>query len=107
MGHAATVSSSVFVCLLLVGASALAVWTYARFPGRAPSTFGWAVVHLVLSGIAAELALPRALGSVAPVESKLTALAVLGVSLPALTYMMLASLWLLSLARRMLGGYAP
>jgi hypothetical protein len=100
-------SITVFVCLLLVGASALAVWWHVRFPNVAPATFGWAVVHIVASGIAAELALPFALGSLGPVESKLSALGVVGLALPALTYMMLASLWLLALARRMLGGYAP
>ena len=100
-------SATVFVCLMLVGASALAVWTHLRFPKIAPLTFTWAVVHLVLSGVAAQFALPFALGSLGPVESRLSALAVVGLSLPALTYLMLASLWLLSLARRMLGGYAP
>jgi hypothetical protein len=107
MEHAELMSTTVFVCVLLVGASALAVWTYVRFPRLAPVTFTWAVVHLVLSGIAAQVALPFAVGSLGPVETKLSALAVVGLSLPALTYLMLASLWLLTLARRMLGGYAP
>jgi hypothetical protein len=99
-------SDATFLIAFLFGASALACWTFVRFPAVAPTGIRGIIVHLVLAGLGANLALPFALGAVGPVESRVSALAVLAVALPALTYLMLASLWLLNVARQMMGGYS-
>jgi hypothetical protein len=98
-------SDATFLIALLAGASALALWTFVRLPRIAPASTRGIVAHLVVAGIGANVGLPAALGAIGPIESRLTALAVLGVALPALTYLMLASLWLLQLGRQLLGGY--
>ena len=98
-------SPSAFVIVLLLGATVLACWTYVRFPRLAPKTAAASLVHLLLSGVAAQLALPTGLGVLGPVDSRTTALVLVALALPALTYLMLASIWLLQLARQLLGGY--
>ena len=98
-------TNATFLVALLVGSSALALWTFLRIPRIAPASTRGIIAHLVVAGLAANLALPAALGLIGPVETKLSALAILGVTLPALTYLMLASLWLLQLGRQLLGGY--
>jgi hypothetical protein len=98
-------TDATFLVAFLFGASGLACWTFVRFPSVAPSSSRGILVHLVLAGLGANIVLPFALGVVGPVESRLSALAIVAVALPALTYLMLASLWLLQLARQLLGGY--
>ena len=98
-------SDATFLLSFLIGASALALWTFVRFPGIAPASPRGIIVHLVLAAIGANLGLPAALKAIGPIESRPAALAVVAVGLPALTYLMLASLWLLQLGRQLLGGY--
>jgi hypothetical protein len=106
MVHAADMgTASVFLIELLLGATALAFWLYIRFPRLTPGGSRAAIVHLILSAAAAHLLLPSLLDLVGPIDSRLSAVAVLAIALPALTYLMLASLWLLNLARQLLGGY--
>jgi hypothetical protein len=106
IGQAMDMSTNpTFILALLLGASGLACWTFVRFPSLAPGGSRGTLVHLVLAGLAANVALPFALGAIGPVESRVSALAIVAVVLPALTYLMLASMWLLLLARQMLSGY--
>ena len=48
-------SSGSFVIALGIGAALLAFWVQFRFPNLAPQTFGWAIVHLVVTGVLAQL----------------------------------------------------
>ena len=98
-------SDATFLIALLAGASLLALWTFVRLPRLAPAGTRGILAHLVIAGIGANVGLPAALGMIAPIESRPAALAVVGVALPALSYLLLASLWLLQLGRQLLGGY--
>jgi hypothetical protein len=98
-------SISTFTLCLALGAGAIAVWVEARFPGRVDRP--WAVVfcHLIAAALVIHLVMPE-LGAV--VRDSGTAasypLAAVGVALPSLTYLFLASLWVLKLAQRLADG---
>ena len=90
---------------LLLGSAGLALWTYARFTARTPSDWRLVLAHLALSAIVLMALAPAAMR--VALEQPLPAsgvVAVLAIALPALTYMFLASLWLLALTGRLLGG---
>ena len=90
---------------LLLGSAGLALWTYARFVTRTPSDWRLVLAHLVASVIVLMALAPAAMR--AALEQPLPAsgvVAVVAIALPALTYMFLASLWLLALTGRALGG---
>jgi hypothetical protein len=84
-----------FLLLFVLGAAALAVWIAQRLPGLAPRSFRSASAHL-----AAALLVGATFGPVlnlVPGQPALPAvmLALFGIALPALTYMLLAGVWLL------------
>lgn len=92
---------------LIVAAAALALWTYVRLAARAP--LGWWSIagHLLLSVVVAYTLVPSAMNVLLGMERTAAGvLAVVGVALPALTYMFLASLWLLAVLGRLLQSYA-
>lgn len=90
-------SNGTFMLVLAVGAGLLAIWTHARFPGLAPDSLGRAVLHTAAAVLLLQT-LPVALDAGLNVQ-----LAVLGLVLPALTYAMLAAIWMLRLAQATLG----
>ena len=90
-------SGDTFVLVLAVGAALLAIWTHARVPGLAPAHLGRTALHTALGVLLLHL-LPFALDSGIDVR-----VAILGVVLPALTYAMLAAIWMLRLAQATLG----
>ena len=98
-------SVSVFVLFLAVGAAGLALWVEVRFPKLFPEDWRRVFLHLFAAVLVIQLLVPRlgdvVRGSGAPAAQPLTAL---GVALPAITYLFLASLWTLKLAQRMLPG---
>jgi hypothetical protein len=94
-------STQGLVLAVAVGAAAIALWLDVRFAARMPRTFGQALVHAATAMIALQL-LPSILhvivaGSDSPVR-KITALFV--AVLPTLTYVWLASIWLLKVVQR-------
>lgn len=90
-------SNGTFVLVLAVGAALLAIWTHARFPGLAPARLGRTVLHTALAVLVLQL-LPFALDSGIDLR-----ISILGAVLPALTYAMLAAIWMLRLAQTTLG----
>jgi hypothetical protein len=99
------VSVSGFVMCLALGAGALALWVDVRFPGRVDRNWKVVFCHLFAAGLVIQLVMPEA-GML--VRDSGTAasypLAAVGVALPSLTYLFLASLWVLKLAQRQLPG---
>jgi hypothetical protein len=86
-----------FLLAFVVGAGALAVWVAQRLPGLAPRSWVAAGVHLALAVVVGSL-LPPML-SLVPGQPALPGVlaALFAVALPALTYMLLAGMWLLML----------
>jgi hypothetical protein len=90
-------SSGTFVLALAIGAGLLAIWTHARFPGLAPERLGRTMLHTAASVLLLHL-LPAVIDSGLSIQ-----IALLGIVLPALTYAMLAAIWMLRLAQTTLG----
>lgn len=87
-----------FLLLFLLGAGLLAVWVALRLPRLAPRSFGWAWAH-VAAALVVSAVLGPVLHAVPGLPAKLSVLAALfGVALPAITYMLLAGMWLVNLA---------
>jgi hypothetical protein len=84
-----------FLLLFVLGAAALAVWVAQRLPGLAPRSFRSASVHLGLALLVGSLLGPvlRLVPGQPALPAVLTAL--FAIALPALTYMLLAGMWLL------------
>jgi len=98
------VSPQVMVALLGLGAGAIAIWFFVRYPRAAPESTMRLLVHLVLAGLLIQFVVPP-LMRIAD-GSKLSRLAgIFGFGFPALVYCMLAVLWLLAWATHMLGRY--
>jgi hypothetical protein len=93
-----------FTQLFLLGAAALAIWVYARWPRLTPSTLWTALLHVAAATLAAPLCVPvvRLLASYGTVPTSL--LAVFAVALPVLTYMLLVALWVLATLRAAMYG---
>jgi hypothetical protein len=90
---------------LLLGSAALALWVYVRFVARTPQDWRLVLVHLGLSALVVTALVPSVMRVVLETPSPGSAVvAVVGVALPAFTYVFLASLWLLALTGRALGG---
>ena len=87
-----------FLLLFLLGAGLLASWVALRLPRLTPPSFRWAWVHLAAALVLGAVLAP-ALHAVPGLPSRLSVLAALFVvALPALTYMLLAGMWLVQLA---------
>ena len=91
--------------LAIVAASALlALWSYLRWPGAAPSKYGDAIVRVLVAFVLLQVgtvALDAAVGA-SPVAA---VLAVVGVVAPVLAFMFLASIWILKLFAEQLKCY--
>jgi hypothetical protein len=99
------VSASTYTLVLALGAGALAVWVDARFPNLFAAD--WRVVfgHVFASVGVVWLAMPWGIQTVIGSGVVLAyPTAAISVALPAIMYMLLASLWVLKLAQRMLPG---
>ena len=97
-------SIATFVLVLCVGAALLALWLVVRFPELGPSDITWALLHVALSVVVAEL-MVRTIGAVG--RSGVPAarfVAAFGIVLPGLMYMFVAAAWLMRAAAGRLQG---
>jgi len=81
-------SSSTFILALAAGAALLALWIHIRFPSLAPGRLGWTVGHCVAAFVLLQL------GS-GFVGSTPALVGVFLFVLPALTYALLCSIWMI------------
>ena len=91
-----------FLLVVVCGAAFLAVWLYVRLEARAPDEMARGLAHCLASFGMAWLAVPAlryAVGSGMDPGA-----AVLTIVLPAFTYVLLASLWMLRLVQQLLPG---
>jgi hypothetical protein len=96
------VSIATFVLVLCVGAALLAMWVVVRFPSFGPSEITWALLHVALSMVLAQL-MVGSIGLVAGVPAA-RFVAAFGIVLPGLIYMFLAAAWLIRAAAGRLHG---
>jgi hypothetical protein len=99
-------TATTFIAAFSVGAALLALWCVQRLPGFAPTGFRGALGHMGAAVLVLNLAVP--VGIVLAVESGTTLgllLGVLGIALPPLTYVFLATLWALRVAQHTLPGF--
>ena len=86
-----------FLLLFVLGAAVIAVWIALRLPKLTPRSFRWAWAHLAAALVVGAVLGP-VLHAVPGLPSKLSVLAALfAVALPAITYMLLAGMWLVQL----------
>ena len=90
---------------LTIGAAALALWSYLRWPGATPASLRGALVRVAIAllllqvgATALELGVDRA-----PVQAVAI---VVGVVVPVLTYTFLASIWFLKVCADQVRGAA-
>jgi len=87
-----------FLLLFVLGAGLIAVWIALRLPQLAPRSFRGAWLRLGASLVVGAVLGP-VLHAVPGLPSRISVLAALfGVALPAITFMLLAGLWLVQLA---------
>lgn len=89
---------------IVTASAALALWSYLRWPGAAPSKLGDAIVRVVLAFALLQVgtfALDAAVGA----STGAAVLAVVGVVAPVLAFMFLAALWIMKLFADQLKGY--
>jgi hypothetical protein len=93
-----------FVLTLAVAAALLALWCHVRWPGAAPAGYLAAALR-VIAGLlllhVGVLVLEAAVGT----SPGMALLAIVGVIVPVLTFMFLASLWVLKVFADSLRGY--
>ena len=87
------VSTAAFAYTLVAGAALLALWILARYSRLGPRTVGWAIVHVVVSGvllylISAPFAVVEAIGVPAALWVQM-----FGIALPLFVYAFLSGGW--------------
>jgi hypothetical protein len=93
-----------FVMILCCGAAALALWVVVRLPQLGPRDLRRALLHILLS-IAVGYVTAPAIGAVAAVGVPgAQYVGTFAVALPALTYMFLATAWLMRVMRDFFQG---
>ncbi len=75
-----------------LGAAALALWSYVRWPGAAPATVKGAVLRVVSALVLLQVG-AAALDFGVAAAPNLATVIVVGAVIPALTYVFLASIW--------------
>lgn len=90
------VSVSLFLVFLALGAGAIALWVDARLKRFAPTNFRTVMLHVGVSIVVGQLAVPVLTQLLASGGSYAYVLvAIFAVGFPALTYCFLASIWML------------
>ena len=90
---------------MLIGLGLVAVWTYVNYPRLRPSSLIWAVMHVMVS-FASFALLPAFLSVVLPLLPSRASqpYLVLALLIPALTYLLLSWVWLISRILHDIGG---
>jgi hypothetical protein len=86
-----------FLVGLAVGSALIGFWIALRFPDRGPTTFHFALFH-VMASFAIGWAAANALATIAGYGTTAAFTAIFGLVLPALAYTFLAGAWFLKLA---------
>jgi hypothetical protein len=95
-----SVTPHTLVMLVAVGMALNALWLHVRFPGLAPESLRSALLHVIVAVGFLEL-VPVAFKLAVASDEQLM-IALVGVAFPALTYVFLASLWMIRLFHGMM-----
>jgi hypothetical protein len=91
-------TSSQLLIAFTLGAGALALWSYVRWPGATPATIQGAVIRMVIALALLDIGIAAA--------PAFAILVVVAAVIPVLTFAFLASIWFMKvLADRMRGAY--
>jgi hypothetical protein len=99
------VNAGFVVGLIGLGAGAIALWIDVRFPRLAPQELATVVLN-----VAASVAVVYATGPViqmlsASDDARVVMLGVFAIAFPSVVYCLLAGIWMIKLAQRMLSGH--
>ena len=84
--------------LIALGAGAIALWADVRLSRFTPKDLRQALMHVGASIVIAQLAVPLLMKTMLAAESPVAVLvAIFGVAFPALTYCLLASIWIIKI----------
>jgi hypothetical protein len=98
-------TSSQLLMAFILGAGALALWSYVRWPGATPATIQGAVIRMLIALAFLKLG-AGVLDIGVEAAPALTVLVVVAAVVPVLTYAFLASIWFMKvIADRMHGAY--
>jgi hypothetical protein len=98
------VSAGFVTVLIGLGAGAIALWVDTRFPRLGPHELTKAVLHVVASLAVVYATGPAMQALTASDDPRVVLLGVFGLGFPSIVYCLLAGLWVIKLAQRMLGG---
>ena len=98
-------TSSQFLIPLTLATAALALWSYVRWPGAAPTTIKAAVVRVVISLVLLQVG-AAALGMGTAAAPSLSIPILVGTVIPVLTFAFLASIWFLKVCADQIRGAA-
>jgi hypothetical protein len=86
------------VLLIGLGAGAIALWIDVRFPRLAPEEMRPALIHVGISIVVAQLLVPIGMHFLLSLESHIATLfAIFAIAFPAISYALLAGLWVIKL----------
>jgi hypothetical protein len=91
-----------FILALFCGAALLAMWCDVRLGERGPTALSRIVLHAIIALLLLRVARVAVDVAIDPGEMVQTVLVLFGIFLPALVYVMLASIWVLRLVRSVL-----
>jgi hypothetical protein len=91
-----------FILALFGGAALLAMWCDVRLGERGPTALSRIVVHAIVALLLLRVARVAVDVAIDPGEMVQTMLVLFGIFLPAVVYVMLASIWVLRLVRSVL-----
>jgi hypothetical protein len=98
------VSAGLVTVFIGLGAGAIALWLDVRFSGLAPHDMAKAVLHVAASLAVAYATSPAIQALAASDDPRIVLLGVFGLAFPSIVYCLLAGLWVIKLAQRMLSG---
>jgi ABC-type uncharacterized transport system permease subunit len=98
------VNAGIVAVLIGVGAGAIALWIDVRFPRLAPQEMAKAILHIAVSVAVAYASSPAMKMVTASDDPRVVLLGVFGIGFPSVVYCLLAGIWLIKVAQRMLSG---
>ena len=87
-----------------LGAGAIALWIDNRFPRLGPDEMGKALLHVIASVAVGYASGPAMQTLTASDDSLVVLLGVFAVGFPAVVYCLVAGVWMIKVAQRMLSG---
>ena len=93
-----------FFACFVVASGIIALWIDNRAPRLAPASLKGSMIHVVAAVVAGNVVAPFAMDAISGDSPGSVLVAVFAVGLPAVTYSMLAAVWLIKLLTAMARG---